>query len=137
MSWGVNHGCLNQGLWVPRRQGTRYQADPEASGSEPHPTPTPTHSWPHKDIFLVADVVCGQKKMGPCRICLGGWWGLLFNLGLSKSTSQLLGDFKGSAEGPVPLGQVGRKLEPSETQVVTRWAEHTIAAPGGLFLKTW
>lgn len=57
------------------------------------------------------------------------WWGLLFHLWFSKSNSQMQVVPDGWLRG-LCLGQAGRKLEPRETQVVTRVAPHTMAAPG-------
>lgn len=60
MLGGVHHHCLNPGLWVPCGQWTRCQAEPEASGAEP----PPPHSWLQRNLFLAADVACGQRRVG-------------------------------------------------------------------------
>lgn len=44
----------------PCGQETRCQAQLEASGAEP----PPAHSWSHRDLFLGAEVACGQKREG-------------------------------------------------------------------------
>lgn len=89
MLWEVSHGCLDQGLWVPCGQGTRCQAQAEASGAEP----PPPHSWPHRDLFLEAEVACGQNSEGLWQDMPGGAGGLLFHLWFSQSPSQPLSGF--------------------------------------------
>lgn len=128
MLWGVHHHCLNPGLWAPCGQGTRCPAEPEASGAEP----PPPHSWPQTDLFLEADVACGQRRVGlrqdmPWE---GGGGGelhlppLIFRVSAScwvGSAGQLR---------DLCLGWAGRLLEPKETQMVTRVAQHMMAAAG-------
>lgn len=89
-------------------------------------------------------MVCGQKKLCFIEIFLWGWWGLLFHLWFSKSTSQPVGDSSQVAEGPGPW-QAWRKLESREIQVVTMVAQDRMAAlghdpptnPGSPSLKAW
>lgn len=94
--------------------------------------PLPPHSWPQTDLFLEADVACGQRRVGLGQDMPwegGGGGELHFPPPIFRVPASCWVGSAGQLRD-LCLGRAGRILEPRETQMVTRVAQHMTAAAG-------